>query len=230
MEYQFILLRHGESHWNKENRFTGWTDIQLTSHGIEEAKKAAQLLQKHGLAFDLAMTSVLSRAIHTLWIVLSEMDLMYIPVMKDWRLNERHYGNLQGLNKAETAERLGKEIVHFWRRSYAGCPPALTLDDPRHPRFDPRYEHINPELLPASESLQDTLRRVRIWYCDQLLPMLLDRKRILIVAHGNSLRALVMHLDDISGNAIPELYIPTGVPLIYHLNENLEITRRYYLE
>ena len=229
MKYEFILLRHGESQWNLENRFTGWTEVELTPKGEQEARQAAAKLLENGSHFDLALTSVMNRAIKTLWIVMQEMDLAWIPVERDWRLNERHYGALQGLNKAETAEKLGKDVVHAWRRSFAVRPPALEWDDPRHPRFDPRYAQLDPVTLPASESLADTLGRVLPYWNESVLPRLLAGQRPIIVAHGNSLRALVKHLDKIPDDQIPDLNIPTGVPLIYALDDNLQVCERRYL-
>jgi len=229
MPYEFVLLRHGESTWNLENRFTGWTDVPLTADGIEEAHTAARLLVEAGFTFDMAFTSVLERATRTLWIVLADMDLLWIPVDRDWRLNERHYGALQGLNKRATAQRLGEDLVHAWRRSYTARPPALARDDPRHPRFDPRYAYLPPDQLPAAESLADTYQRVIKWWREKILPRLLAHQRLLIVGHGNSLRALVKHLDQITDDAIPEVYIPTGVPCIYQLDEKLAVTTRKYL-
>lgn len=229
MSYQFVVLRHGESTWNHENRFTGWTDVPLSPHGVEEARQAGRVLRQRGLQFDIAYTSVLNRAIHTLWFVLEELDQMWIPVERDWRLNERHYGALQGLNKAETAQKMGQEKVHHWRRSYQARPPALAPDDDRHPAFDPRYASLPPEKLPATESLSDTLLRVRACWNERLLPELLRGQQLLVVAHGNSLRALVKQLDHISDEEIPQLFIPTGVPLLYQLDHNLQVSYREYL-
>lgn len=229
MTYQFVLLRHGESLWNHENRFTGWTDVALSPKGVQEAHQAGRILFQQRLQFDQAYTSVLQRAIHTLWYVLEELDQMWIPVERDWRLNERHYGALQGLNKAETATQMGAEQVHRWRRSFRTRPPALAPDDSRHPAFDRRYASLPPERLPATESLADTLQRVQACWNERLLPAMLSGKQLLVVAHGNSLRALVKQLDHISDEAIPDLYIPTGVPLLYHLDRNLRVARREYL-
>jgi 2,3-bisphosphoglycerate-dependent phosphoglycerate mutase len=226
---QLVLIRHGESLWNKENRFTGWTDVDLSEKGVREAHQAGRQLVAEGFDFDVALTSVLKRAIRTLWIVLDEMDLMWIPVERDWRLNERHYGALQGLNKAETAEKLSAEQVHLWRRSYDVAPPPLELDDPRHPRFDRRYADLEPAQRPATESLKDTLNRVMPYWHDTVVPYLRRGVRVLIVAHGNSLRALVKYLDGISDADIPALNIPTGVPLVYELDDNLEVLDRRYL-
>lgn len=226
---QLVLLRHGESVWNQENLFTGWTDVDLSPKGFQEAQAAGASLKKHGFVFDAAFTSVLKRAIRTLWIVLDATDQMWIPVHQDWRLNERHYGALQGFNKATTAEKYGKDQVKLWRRSYDVRPPALDLDDPRHPRHDPRYAGLRPEQLPASECLRDTLERVLPAWTEQIAPAILSGRRILITAHGNSLRALVKHLDGISDAEIPKLEIPTGVPLVYELDDSLRPERHYYL-
>jgi 2,3-bisphosphoglycerate-dependent phosphoglycerate mutase len=229
MRIRLVLLRHGQSIWNLENRFTGWTDVDLSEQGIAEAHHAARELLAGGFDFDIAFTSVLKRAIRTLWIVLDEMDLMWIPVIRDWRLNERHYGALQGLNKAEMAEQLGAEKVFQWRRSFATPPPPLTPDDPRHPCFDRRYAHLDPTQMPATESLKDTLERVMPCWHDAIVPQLQQGARILIAAHGNSLRALVKHLDGISDSDIPELNIPTGIPLVYELDKTLAVLDRHYL-
>ena len=226
---KLVLLRHGESTWNLENRFTGWTDVDLSPTGVKEAHQAGKLLADENYKFDIALTSVLKRAIHTLWIAMDEMDLDWIPVERAWQLNERHYGALQGLNKAETAEKYGQEQVHLWRRSYAVPPPALDINDPRHPRFDPRYAHLDPAILPACESLENTLQRVLPYWHSSIVPRLQQGTKILIAAHGNSLRALVKHLDHISDEEIPELNIPTGIPLVYELNEKMEAIQHYYL-
>jgi len=226
---KLVLLRHGESTWNLENRFTGWTDVDLSPTGVKEAHQAGKLLADGKYKFDLALTSVLKRAIHTLWIAMDEMDLDWIPVERAWQLNERHYGALQGLNKAETAEKYGQEQVHLWRRSYAVPPPALDLNDPRHPRFDPRYAHLDPAILPACESLENTLQRVLPYWHSSIVPRLQQGTKILIAAHGNSLRAMVKYLDHISDEEIPELNIPTGIPLVYELNEKMEAIQHYYL-
>jgi 2,3-bisphosphoglycerate-dependent phosphoglycerate mutase len=225
-----ILLRHGESEWNRENRFTGWTDVDLTEQGIQEAHRAARLLTEALLTFDVAHTSVLKRAIRTLWIVLDDLDMLWLPVYRSWRLNERHYGALQGLNKQETAKEFGGEEVMRWRRSYAVRPPALSYDDDRHPRFDPRYAYLKPEDLPATESLQDTLNRVLPYWHAIIAPGLAHGQKILVVAHGNSLRALVKYLDDIPDDEIPGLNIPTGVPLVYGFNRDTIVQKGYYLE
>jgi len=226
---QLVLLRHGESLWNKENLFSGWTDIDLSDRGREEVLQAGQILKERGFAFDVAFTSVLKRAIRTLWIVLDEMDLMWIPVHRDWRLNERHYGALQGLNKSETTKKYGEELVQEWRRSYDIRPPTLELEDPRHPCHDPRYRHLLKEQLPATECLKDTVARfLPCWYED-IAPALLSGHSVLIAAHGNTLRALVMYLDGVSETEIPNLNILTGIPLVYELDENLHPIRHYYL-
>jgi len=226
---KLVLLRHGQSTWNLENRFTGWTDVDLSEVGITEAHQAGKLLKTEGYNFDLALTSVLKRAIRTLWIVQDEMDLMWIPVEKSWKLNERHYGDLQGLNKAEMAEKYGQEQVHIWRRSYNVLPPPMSKDDPRHSRFDPRYANLDPALIPDCESLELTLKRVLPYWHETIVPYLTAGRKILIAAHGNSLRAMVKHLDHISDEDIPELNIPTGIPLVYELNDRLEAIRHYYL-
>jgi len=227
--YQIVLLRHGESTWNKENRFTGWTDVDLSEKGVEEAKQAAVLLKQGMYTFDIAYTSVLKRAIRTLWLTLDGMDLMWIPVIRSWRLNERHYGALQGLNKAETAAKFGNEQVHLWRRSYDVPPPALELDDPRYPGHDPRYQEVSKEDLPLTECLKDTVNRFLPYWFGTIIPTVQSGKKVIIVAHGNSLRALVKHLDQISDEEIPELNIPTGVPLVYHLDDNFKPLQHFYL-
>jgi 2,3-bisphosphoglycerate-dependent phosphoglycerate mutase len=224
-----VLLRHGESVWNRENRFTGWTDVGLSERGVEEAREAARLLREDGYVFDVAYTSVLKRAIKTLWIVLEDMDLMWIPVHRSWRLNERHYGALQGLNKAETAERYGEEQTRRWRRSYDVRPPALAADDPRHPGRDPRYARLRPDELPATECLKDTVERFLPYWHDSIAPAIRAGQRVLVAAHGNSLRALVKYLDGISDEAIVGLNIPTGIPLVYELDEALHPIRSFYL-
>jgi 2,3-bisphosphoglycerate-dependent phosphoglycerate mutase len=224
-----VLLRHGESTWNKENRFTGWTDVGLSDKGIQEAHEAGKILKKERYVFDLAYTSVLSRAIKTLWIALEEMDQMYIPVYNHWRLNERHYGALQGLNKAETAEKHGMEQVKLWRRSYDVPPPPLTPDDPRYPGRDPRYATLRPAELPLTESLKDTVARFLPLWHETIAPTIKSGKRVLIAAHGNSLRALVKYLDTIPESEIVELNIPTGIPLVYELDDFLKPIRHYYL-
>uniref|UniRef100_A0A831UBN6 2,3-bisphosphoglycerate-dependent phosphoglycerate mutase n=1 Tax=Geobacter metallireducens TaxID=28232 RepID=A0A831UBN6_GEOME len=226
---KLVLLRHGESVWNRENRFTGWTDVGLSERGVEEAIRAGRTLRDEGFVFDVAFTSVLKRAIKTLWLVLEEMDLMWIPEYRHWRLNERHYGALQGLNKAETAERHGLEQVHIWRRSYDIRPPALAPDDQRFPGRDPRYADLLPQELPLTESLKDTVARFLPYWRETIAPAVSEGKRVLISAHGNSLRALVKHLDLISDAEIADLNIPTGIPLIYELTDNLTPIRSYYL-
>jgi 2,3-bisphosphoglycerate-dependent phosphoglycerate mutase len=226
---KIVLLRHGESEWNKENRFTGWVDVGLSEKGIQEAVDAGRILLKEGYIFDVAYTSVLKRAIKTLWIVLEEMDLMWIPVYRNWRLNERHYGALQGLNKAETAEKHGIEQEQVWRRSYDTRPPALTPDDPRYPGKDPRYADLAPEELPLTECLKDTVERFLPYWHDTIAPAVKEGKRVLISAHGNSLRALVKYLDKVSDGDIVGLNIPTGIPLVYELEDDLKPIRSYYL-
>jgi 2,3-bisphosphoglycerate-dependent phosphoglycerate mutase len=227
---KLVLLRHGQSTWNRENRFTGWTDVGLSELGVAEAEEAARLLLRHGLVFDLCFTSYLKRAIKTLWIVLEGMDLMWLPVHNHWRLNERHYGALQGLNKEETAQQAGPEQVHLWRRSFDVPPPALDSNDERHPRFDPRYIDLSPEELPATESLRATIARVLPYWQSAIVPELKQGKRVLIAAHGNSLRGLVKHLDQIADEDIPGVEIPTGKPLVYELDGELQVVERYYLE
>lgn len=227
--YKVVFLRHGQSIWNLENRFTGWTDVGLTEQGIQEAVRAGQRLKEAGYAFDVAFTSVLRRAIKTLWIVLEEMGLEWIPVYRSWRLNERHYGALQGLNKSEMAAKYGEEQVKLWRRSYDVPPPPLDWDDARHPRFDRRYAHLDPKILPACESLKDTLERVLPYWHETIVPIVRAGQRVLISAHGNSLRALVKYLDGISDKEIVELNIPTGIPLVYELDADLRPLRHYYL-
>ena len=227
--YKLVLVRHGQSTWNLENRFTGWTDVGLTDLGREEAHEAGKLLREGGYGFDAAYTSVLRRAIQTLWTVLQEMSLEWIPVTNAWQLNERHYGALQGLNKAETAEKFGEAQVKIWRRSYDVPPPELELDDDRHPRFDPRYASLAPDELPATESLKMTLERVLPYWHSKLTPVIKSGKRVIIAAHGNSIRALVKYLDDISEAEITELNIPTGLPLVYELDEELKPVKHYYL-
>jgi 2,3-bisphosphoglycerate-dependent phosphoglycerate mutase len=227
--YTLILLRHGESIWNKENRFTGWTDIDLSPEGIGEAHRAARLLGESCLSFGIAFTSVLRRSIRTLWIVLDDMDLMYTPVRKSWRLNERHYGALQGLDKRETARRYGEAQVTAWRRGYDVRPPALSPDDPRHPRFDPRYITLKADELPATESLRDTLARVLPYWNETIIAELRRQDCVLVSAHGNSIRALVKHLDSIPDEDIPALDIPTGFPLVYELSDDFSPARHYFL-
>jgi len=226
---KLVLLRHGESQWNLENRFTGWTDVDLTPKGIEEAQSAGRILNEERYTFDLAYTSVQTRAIRTLWLALDEMDLMWIPVYRNWRLNERHYGALQGLNKAETAEKFGEEQVHIWRRSYDIPPPTLNLEDKRHPQFDSRYADLDTEDLPVSECLKDTVERFLPYWHGSIVPVLQKEKKVLICAHGNSLRALVKYLDNVSDEEIVTLNIPTGTPLVYELDDELGPIRKYYL-
>ena len=221
MPGKLVLVRHGQSIWNLENLFTGWTDVDLTELGRAEAADAGRLLKREGFTFDIAYTSVLKRAIRTLWIVLDEMDLMWIPVVRSWRLNERHYGALQGLNKAETVDEYGEEQVKVWRRSYDVPPPPLAGDDPRHPGFDPRYASLGREELPSTESLKDTLERVKPYWDSTLAPALRSGKNVLVVAHGNSLRAMVKMLDGMSDEDIVGFNIPTGVPILYELDESL---------
>jgi len=227
--YKIVLVRHGESDWNRENRFTGWTDVDLSEKGIQEATAAGDLLKSEGFVFDLAFTSVLRRAIRTLWIALDRMDMMWIPVRHSWRLNERHYGALQGLNKAETASKFGDEQVRIWRRSYDVPPPALEPSDPRFPGRDPRYKTLAPSELPLTECLKDTVARFVPYWSQEIVPAIRSGKRIVIVAHGNSLRALVKHLDGVSDQEIVGLNIPTGAPLVYELDEAMRPTKSYYL-
>ena len=227
--YKVVLLRHGESTWNKENRFTGWTDVDLSEKGLQEAKKAGQVLKKESYTFDLAYTSVLKRAIRTLWIALDEMDMMWIPVIRNWRLNERHYGALQGLNKAETAQKYGEDQVKIWRRSYDIQPPALDKTDERFPGKDPRYSELQESELPLTECLKDTVARFVPYWEGTIAPSIKQGKKVLITAHGNSLRALVKYLDNIPDNEIVELNIPTGIPLVYELDANLKPINHYYL-
>jgi 2,3-bisphosphoglycerate-dependent phosphoglycerate mutase len=224
-----VLLRHGESTWNQENRFTGWTDVDLTAKGRDEAAEAGRLLRAAGLTFDIAFTSVLKRALRTCWITCDEMDLLWIPVEKSWRLNERHYGALQGLNKAETAARHGEEQVKIWRRSYDIPPPALSPDDERSPGRDPRYHGLAPADLPATESLKDTVARFLPYWHETIAPAVGSGQRVLIAAHGNSLRALVKYLDNISDRDIVGLNIPTGIPLVYELDDDLRSKGSRYL-
>ena len=221
--YKLVLIRHGESQWNMENRFTGWVDVALSDKGREEAKKAGQTLKKEGY------TSVLKRAIHTLWTVLDELDQAWIPVHRSWRLNERHYGALAGLNKSETAAKHGEEQVKIWRRSFDIPPPALEASDPMHPRHDPRYAELDPRVLPGTESLKLTIERVLPYWHDVLVPTIRSGKRVVIAAHGNSLRALIKYLDELSDDAIVALNVPTAVPLVYELDANMRPIKNYYL-
>jgi 2,3-bisphosphoglycerate-dependent phosphoglycerate mutase len=227
--YKVVLLRHGESTWNMENRFTGWTDVDLSERGVAEAHRSGALLKAQGYVFDLAFTSVLRRAIRTLWITLDEMDLMWIPVQNSWRLNERHYGALQGLNKAETAEKYGDTQVKIWRRSYDIQPPALTKDDPRWPGRDPRYQDLAPQDIPLTECLKDTVARFLPYWHETIAPAVRAGRQVIVAAHGNSLRALVKYLDNISDDDIVELNIPTGVPLVYELDAQLKPISHHYL-
>jgi len=227
--FELILLRHGESTWNNENRFTGWTDVDLSEKGLAEAHEAGALLRREGYVFDVAYTSVLKRAIRTCWIALDELDLLWIPMIRNWRLNERHYGALQGLNKAETAARHGEAQTKIWRRSYDTPPPALDPSDPRHPSHDPRYAGLSPAELPATESLKDTVARFVPYWLETIAPAIRRGERVLIAAHGNSLRALVKYLDGISDQDIVELNIPTGIPLRYELDAELRPIRHEYL-
>lgn len=228
-KHRLVLLRHGESTWNRENRFTGWTDVDLTERGVEEAHAAAQAIRDAGMGFDVAFTSLLKRAIRTLWIVLDDMDLMWIPVHRSWRLNERHYGALQGLDKAQTAARYGDQQVLLWRRSYDVPPPALTTDDNRYPGRDPRYRDLQADEIPRTECLKDTVERFLPYWHETIAPEIQAGKRIIIAAHGNSLRALVKYLDEIGDDEILKLNIPTGVPLVYELDDALRPIQRYYL-
>jgi 2,3-bisphosphoglycerate-dependent phosphoglycerate mutase len=226
---KLVLLRHGESLWNKEDKFTGWTDIDLSDRGIAEAKEAGRNMRDKGYIFDVAFTSVLKRAIRTLWLVLDEMDLMWIPVYRSWRLNERHYGALQGLNKAEMSAKVGEEQVHIWRRSYDVRPPAIDKTDKRYPGNDPRYRDLNKNDLPVAESLKDTVARFMPFWHEVLAPVLKSGKHVIVSAHGNSLRAVVKYLDNISDSDIINVNIPTGIPLVYELDEELRPVQHYYL-
>jgi 2,3-bisphosphoglycerate-dependent phosphoglycerate mutase len=227
--FRLVLLRHGESTWNKENRFTGWTDVDLTDKGREEAREAGRLMKQAHFEFDVAYTSVLKRAVRTLWIALDEMDMMWIPVHNSWRLNERHYGSLTGLNKAETAAKHGEAQVKIWRRSYDIPPPPLTAEDPGHPSHDRRYASLKRDELPVTESLKDTVARFLPYWHATIAPAIKAGKHVIIAAHGNSLRALVKYLDNVSEQEITELNIPTGIPLVYALNEDLRPLQKYYL-
>lgn len=226
---KIVFVRHGQSEWNLENRFTGWTDVDLSLKGIAESHDVADVLKREGYTFDLAFTSFLKRAIRTLWLILDDMDLMWIDVIRSWRLNERHYGALQGLNKKETADKYGFEQVHKWRRGYDIFPPALELDDPRHPRNDPRYAGVPQNLLPATECLKVTLERVLPYWNETIMPQIKNGRKIIVAAHGNSLRAIVKYLDNISNEEIMELNIPTGIPLVYEFDEQLKPCNHYYL-
>lgn len=227
--YKIVLIRHGESTWNMENKFTGWTDVDLSPKGIEEATQAGKTLKENGYTFDKAYTSVLKRAIRTLWLTLDGLDLMWIPVNRCWELNERHYGSLQGLNKSETAAKYGEDQVLTWRRSYDIPPPVLTVEDERHPSHDPRYASLRPEQLPATESLKETVARVVPFWNEEIVPEVKAGKKIIIAAHGNSLRALVKYLDDLSEEAILKVNIPTATPLVYELDANMKPIKSYYL-
>ncbi len=226
---KIVLVRHGESTWNKENRFTGWTDVDLSEKGIEEAKKAGRTLKEEGFVFDVAFTSVLKRAVRTLWLILDEMDLMWIPVYNSWRLNERHYGALQGLNKSEMAQKYGEKQVLVWRRSYDIQPPALTKTDPRYPGNEARYKAIKKNEIPLTECLKDTVKRFLPYWHETIAPVVKSGTRVVIAAHGNSLRALVKYLDNVSDEDIVGLNIPTGLPLVYELQDDLKVIKSYYL-
>lgn len=227
---KLVLVRHGQSVWNKANKFTGWTDVGLTDQGVEEAVRSGRLLKDAGYSFDLAFTSRQKRAIKTLWLLLEEMDLMWIEVQRSWKLNERHYGALQGENKAEMAKKVGDEQVHIWRRSFDVKPPALEKDDPRHPANDPMYKDLDESELPDCECLKDTIERMLPYYEEAIVPQIKAGKKVVISAHGNSLRALVKHLEGISNEDIPNLNIPTGVPLVYELDDDLKPVKSYYLK
>ena len=227
--HKLVLVRHGESTWNKKNLFTGWTDVDLSKKGVEEATEGSRVLKEQGYIFDIAFTSVLKRAIRTLWIVMDEMDLMWIPVIRDWRLNERHYGALQGLNKTQMAEKFGEKQVKIWRRSYDIRPPALEETDPRNPAKDPRYKELKKEQIPLTECLKDTVERFLPYWHEVIAPTVRTGKRVLIAAHGNSLRALVKYLDNVPDDVIPEVNIPTGMPLVYELEDDLKPIRNYYI-
>lgn len=226
---KLVLIRHGESLWNKENRFTGWTDVDLSENGLIEARKAGEILKANGYVFDIAYTSVLKRAIRTLWIALHEMDLMWIPVYKSWKLNERHYGALQGLNKAETAQKYGDEQVHKWRRYVDVRPPELSITDERYPGSELKYKELRQDEIPTTESLEDTIKRVMVEWFQVIVPEIKAGKKVIISAHGNTLRALVKYLDNISSDNIVSLNIPTGIPLVYELDDDLKPIRHYYL-
>jgi 2,3-bisphosphoglycerate-dependent phosphoglycerate mutase len=227
--YKIVLLRHGESEWNKKNLFTGWTDVSLSQKGIQEAKDAGQILKSNNFEFDMAFVSLLKRSLHTLWTALDVLDQLWIPWEKSWRLNERHYGALQGLNKKETADKYGEDQVHLWRRSYDIKPPSLEKNDERYPGRQRMYKDVPESDLPLTESLKDTVARFLPYWNEHIVPSVKSGKRIIIAAHGNSLRALVKHLDNISDEDIPSLEIPTGKPLVYELNENLKPEKHYYL-
>ena len=226
---RLVLLRHGDSAWNKENRFTGWTDIDLSERGIKEAKEAGVILKKEGFHFKLAYTSYLTRAIRTLWLTLEQMDLIWIPVYKTWRLNEKHYGMLQGLNKSEMAEQYGEQQVHIWRRSYDVPPPPLPFDDPRHSRFDHRYAGLKPDEIPSTESLKETVERIVPYWKETMATSLKEHKEILVAAHGNSLRGIVKLLKNISNEEIVNLNLPTGIPYIFEFDDELKLQKDYFL-
>lgn len=226
---KLVLLRHGESEWNKENKFTGWTDVDLSERGVSEAHFAAELLKKEGYTFDITFTSYLKRSIKTLWIVLEDLGIMWLPECKTWRLNERHYGALQGLNKAETTKKFGEEQVNLWRRSYDVPPPSLAPDDPRNPAFDEKYKELDRNDIPLTESLKDTVKRVIPYWEASIVPLLKKNKKLLISAHGNSIRALVKYIDNIPDNEIPHLNIPTGIPLVYEFDDRIKPLKHYYL-
>ncbi|MCK9616800.1 MAG: 2,3-diphosphoglycerate-dependent phosphoglycerate mutase [Lentimicrobiaceae bacterium] len=226
---KLVLIRHGESQWNKENRFTGWTDVPLSETGIVEAKKAGKLLKENGFHFEVAYTSYLKRAIKTLWLVLEEMDQMWIPVKNSWRLNEKHYGNLQGLNKAETAEKYGEEQVHIWRRSYNIPPAPLSENDSRHPRFDPRYKDLSPAEQPATEALKDTVARIVPYWETEMQPTLVQKNEVIVAAHGNSLRGIVKYLKNVGDQEIIALNLPTGIPYIFEFDNNMKLLQDYFL-
>lgn len=227
--YRLVLIRHGESTWNKENRFTGWTDVDLSERGIEEATEAGKVLKNEGFHFGVAYTSCLTRAIRTLWLVLEQMDLLWIPVYKTWRLNEKHYGMLQGLNKSETAAKYGDEQVLLWRRSYDVPPPPMADDDPRHPKFDHRYANLKPSEIPATESLKDTVARIVPYWQEHISENLKQHKEILVAAHGNSLRGIVKHLKNISNEDILGLNLPTGIPYVFEFDEKMNLRKDYFL-
>ncbi len=227
--YKIVFVRHGESQWNQENRFTGWTDVDLAPKGREEAKAAGKTLKTKGFTFDVAFTSVLTRAIHTLWEILDATELVWIPVHRSWRLNERHYGALQGLNKTETAQKHGEDMVKIWRRSFDTPPPFLDKNDPRHPVNDPRYKGVEPNALPSGEALKNTAERVLPYWQDQIVPQILAGKNVLVVAHGNSIRALIQYLDQMTPAEIMEVNVPTGTPLVYELDKNLKKIKSYYV-
>jgi len=227
--YRLVLIRHGESTWNKENRFTGWTDVELSERGIGEAIEAGKVLKKEGFNFKIAYTSYLTRAIRTLWLIQEQMDLLWIPVFKTWRLNEKHYGVLQGLNKLEMAEKYGDQQVLIWRRSYDVRPPALDSDDPRHPRFDPRYRDLDPSDVPATEALKDTVNRIVPYWQTEMEPKLREHKEVIVAAHGNSLRGIVKYLKNISDDEIIGLNLPTGIPYVFEFDDTTKLQKDYFL-